>query len=787
MTRQRTNPIRFISAFILCFVALTTSLAQTIPSQLGGTPPAPVFLPTVAYSTGGYDAIFSDNSTWVSVTDVNGDGKPDILIANWCSAFVLNACPAGASVSILIGNSDGTFQPAVTYPTGGYYGFSVLTADVNGDGKLDLVVANGCLVGVSTICPSNGSVGVLLGNGNGSFRPVVTYSSGGLLSWIGVADVNGDGHPDLLVANQDGGSNGQGSAGVLLNRGDGTFLPVQTYTSGGLQADFITAADVNADGKLDLLVINFVDCNACEGSVGVLLGNGDGSFRPAVHYPALAPVSAVSVADLAGDGKLDLILTDGGSYGGGEVIVLRGNGDGTFQPAQSYGVGGAYNNPPIVADLNGDHKLDLAMSIGTCTGISSSCVGIMFGNGDGSYQPVIHYPVPVAGAGSLATGDLNGDGIPDLLVASQCGKTCVPGGGTISLLMGNGDGTFQPGVLYSSGGLNTSWVGAADLRNKGRLDVIGVSPNGNIGAASVLLNNRSSRATATSAQVASSVNPSVLGQNVTFTATIASTVGKPANGERVTFTNGMTFLGVGHLSNGVASFTTSSLQGGVSSILAIYNGDAKFSGTASPPVAEVVKATAGENPTATALTSSANPSVQGKPLKFTATVSPQQGTGTPTGKITFLDGGAILNTRSLVQGSASYSTPSLAPGQHNIRGVYLGDSNYDISTSSAVSQAVQAVTTTSLTSTPNPSTYGVSVVFTATVVSSIGTPPDGEAISFKRGATVIGSGILHGGSATFATSTLPVGTITITAAYSGDASFVGSTSKALRQVVSKGP
>lgn len=281
--RPRTVATCSISAFLWCLVVLTTSFAQTAASQQAGMPPVPVFLPSVAYSTGGSDAIFYDNSTWVSLADVNGDGKPDIVVANWCAAFVVSACPEGASVSVLIGNGDGTLQPAVTYPTGGYYAFSVLTADVNGDGKLDLIVANGCLVGVSTVCPSSGSVGVLLGNGNGTFKPVVTYSSGGLLSWIGVADVNGDGHPDVLVANQDGGSNGQGSAGVLLNRGDGTFLPVQTYASGGLQADFITAPDLNGDGKLDLVVANFSNCNGCAGSVGVLTGNGDGSFRPAVN------------------------------------------------------------------------------------------------------------------------------------------------------------------------------------------------------------------------------------------------------------------------------------------------------------------------------------------------------------------------------------------------------------------------------------------------------------------------------------------------------------------------
>jgi Bacterial Ig-like domain (group 3)/FG-GAP-like repeat len=498
-------------------------------------------------------------------------------------------------------------------------------------------------------------------------------------------------------------------------------------------------------------------------------------------------ISAIAVADLAGDGKLDLILTDGGSYGGGEVIVLRGNGDGTFQPAEPYGVGGLYNSPPVLVDLNGDHKLDLAMSIGMCEAFNSqSCVGVMLGNGDGTFQTAIRYSLPGVGAMSLATGDVNGDDIPDLLVASQCGKFCTVNGGGINLLLGNGDGTFQQAIFYGSGG-TTTWVGTADLRNKHHLDMVAASRNGNIGTAAVLLNNRSSGSTATSAQVASSVNPSVFGQNVTFTATISSTAGKPANGERVTFTNGMSFLGVGRLNNGVASFTTSSLPGAVASVRAIYNGDAKFAGTAAPPIAQVVKATTGQTSTVTDLLSSANPSVQGKTLTFSATVSPQQGAGTPTGKVTFLDGGAILCTRSLGHDGSNCAGSALAPGTHSIRAVYLGNSTYDISTSATISQVVLAASTTSLTSTPNPSTSGESVVFTATVTSSIGAPPDGETIAFKRGTTVIGTGTLSGGSATFTTSTLPVGTIGITAAYAGDTSFAGSTSKLLKQVVGKTP
>ncbi len=282
------------------------------------------FAPAVAYDSGTQP--FS-----VAMADVNGDGKPDLLVAN---SFACEGCNNG-SVSVLLGIGDGTFQNPVTYGSRGYLTFSVAVADVNGDGKPDLLVTN-------RNNGSVGSVGVLLGNGDGTFRGAVTDGSGGYqANSVAVADVNGDGKPDLLVANLCAESTCamNGTVGVLLGNGDGTFQTAVPYGSGGYYADSVAVADVNGDGKLDLLVANACASSsncANGGSVGVLLGNGDGTFQAAVTYGSGGEANLVAVADVNGDGKPDLLLANINNT----VGVLLGNGDGTFRTVVTYDTGG---------------------------------------------------------------------------------------------------------------------------------------------------------------------------------------------------------------------------------------------------------------------------------------------------------------------------------------------------------------------------------------------------------------------------------------------------------------
>ena len=300
--------------------------------------------------------------------------------------------------------------------------------------------------------------------------------------------------------------------------------------------------------------------------------------------------------------------------------------------------------------------------------------------------------------------------------------------------------------------------------------------------------NQSVNTANTGTSLASSANPSKIGQSVTFTATVARIpAGSGTATGTVTFKEGATTLGTGTLNgSGVATFTTSTLSVASHSITAEYGGDGNFNTSTSSALTQVVQ----KSDTSTALSSSANPSTFGQSVTFTATVTATApGTGTPAGSVEFFDGTTSLGTSTL-NGSAqaTLSTSTLTVATHSITAKYLGHSNYNESTSSALSQQVQkADTTTSVTSSANPSKFGQLVTFTATVsVVAPGTGTPAGSVEFFDGATSLGTSTLNGsGQASFAASTLTVGTHSITAKYLGTSNYNESTSNALSQEVQK--
>src|SRR5438105_4652244 len=258
-------------------VIMLSSLFHTVPVLCDGCP-APSFVSVRAFD---FDGSLRPQS--LAVGDFNGDGKADLVVANSSSD----------SVAVLLGEGDGEFLSAVEYGSGSYP-FFVAVGDFNGDGKSDFAVANRGQTDITTFAFTNGSISVLLGKGDGTFQAAVHYGAGADPQSIAVGDFNGDGRPDLAVAN-----NGSDNLSVLLGKGDGTFQPAVNYVTGtypfSVYPVSIAAGDFNGDSKPDLAVANIT------GNVSVLLGRGDGTFETVVNYLARAVSRSLTVGDVNAD------------------------------------------------------------------------------------------------------------------------------------------------------------------------------------------------------------------------------------------------------------------------------------------------------------------------------------------------------------------------------------------------------------------------------------------------------------------------------------------------------
>jgi len=332
-----------------------------------------------------------------------------------------------------------TFGSRQPYPIGNNPS-AVVVADVSNDGVPDILVAN-----------ANGnSVSVLLGNGDGTFKATETYSVGAFPYALAVADLNGDGKADIVVADDQGGNLG-GGVSILINNGKGRFKPASNI-SGLSFPDSVAVGDVTGDGIPDIVV---GQNSGPGGTIQVIPGNGDGTFRTAEALHVPADVAAIAVADLNHDGIPDILTANRLSGSTGNVSVIRSNGDGTFAGPKTFGIYGS-PNAIVVADLNNDALPDIATENSEN---GHNAISVLLGHGDGSFQVARNYTgFTGSGALSLAVGDLNGDGFPDLFVGSDYS------------LLGNGDGTFHAPVFNNLGGAFRSTIG--DFNGDGRPDIV---------------------------------------------------------------------------------------------------------------------------------------------------------------------------------------------------------------------------------------------------------------------------------------------------------------------------
>jgi elongation factor P hydroxylase len=368
---------RFLSWVMVLTIIVGFTQNQITPNnvQASGVSALPTFFSGAVCFTGG-------QPIFITAADLNGDSRPDLVVANYGSD----------TVSVFLNNGCGTFAPKVDYATG-TSPVSVAAADLNGDSQPDIIVANA----------GSNTVSVLANNGSGIFSPKVDYPTGTTPHSVAVTDLNGDSYPDLIVANYY-----SNTVSVLLNNGSGTFSPKMDYPT-GTQPKSVTAADFNGDSHPDIIVANDSSGN----TVSVLLNNGNGTFAPKVDYATGSYPSSVTAADLNGDSHPDIIVA---TIGWDTVSVLINNGSGIFAPKVDYPTG-SYPCSVAASDLNGDSRPDIIVA-----NQNSHTVSVLINNGNGTFAPRVDY-TSGASPSSVTASDLNGDFRPDIIVANYSSNT----------------------------------------------------------------------------------------------------------------------------------------------------------------------------------------------------------------------------------------------------------------------------------------------------------------------------------------------------------------------------
>lgn len=526
---------------------------------------------------------------------------------------------------------------------------SDVIADFNGDGIADVAIAN----------YSDNTITVLLGKGDGTFAPApgspITVTS--VARSIVAGDFNHDGKIDLAMTN----SFYNGVVTILLGNGDGSFTPapgLPTTVGDSFQiVDSLATGDFNGDGIQDIAV-GVSGSYYGPGVLVVLLGNGDGTFKKLPGVTLAQQSASPTTGDFNRDGITDLAIVD---YYGSQVAIYLGNGDGTFQQAPNSPLTvGPEATGAVAADLNGDGILDLAVA-NLISPLSNGTITILLGAGDGTFTPVSASPTVGNNPYNIAYGDFNGDGKADLATANN-------GDDTVSYLLGNGDGTFLPTIASTYLGQFTTYLATGDINGDGLTDVVAVTQSpalGNSsfdGLASVLL----SQPTVTATAVVNGINP---------------------------------------------------LGTGTHQVEATYPGNSSYSASTSNSIALTAEQFAAN----VAVTPSASSITTAQSLTVTISISGLSGAPTPTGSVILTSGSYTSASTPLTGGIATIniSAGALSVGSDTITAAYSGDTNYTkTSASSTVSVAAIppsfAITSSSVTITTPGGTTGNTSTITVT-------------------------------------------------------------------------
>jgi hypothetical protein len=764
------GPIDFLDTTNSNFV-----LGSVSPTGFTSTP---TYAPFVGYNPGG--------NIGVLVADFNQDGIPDLLV--WGEGTYVYG--GNNYVAVLLGKGDGTYQSPVGYnfDPNADSPSAVAVWDLNGDGYPDVVMADNQTSKIYVLLNSGNGDGRLGWQYQYSF-PAFTDPEGepwavGPVTGIAIGDVNGDGKPDLAITLSDYGDlslpncgyANLNSFGVMLGNGDGSFQTTSSepyvtarYPSGFCQevtlpwTEPIELVDTRGSGKLDVVVTDLNHGGAC-----VSLNNGDGTFAGPTCYSAPAGQS-VAVGDLNGDGFPDLVVSSW-YYNNGPSAVLLGKGDGTFQAVTS-----TLPNPEagisavVLADLNGDGKLDAVLgNPGAEPGEAPGSISVAYGNGDGTFGTAINYNATIVGdaVDDVAVGDLNGDGVLDLIAVDSPATVNVMLGSLSTTATATLNGVSPVGPASASHAVEASYPG-----------------DDYYSASTSATTSLTAQPVATTLALQSNVSTVTVGGLVTLTGTISpgSAQGhSPSN--PVTFYMNSNSIGTATPSNGVAVMTTRLSFVQTDSFTATYAGDSNFvtSSTTSPVSVTVQQAATALSLQICSYTTTwicpATTSNYGGQNQVTATLSPYNVTGgssTDGETVTFYNHGTFYGTATLMDGGATLSLDQIPAGSYSFTASYPGDTSFIASnTSSAAAMTVAKVTpsVTFATSPVGTTTYGQDVFLTATF-NTYPYVPDTDSVTFYNGTTSVGTALFSGNVATLKLSNLAVGSYSYSASYPGDSNW----------------
>ena len=787
------------------------------------------------------------NSAWVGLGQLTADNNLDILVCSFGMGNESAGTVSGNNVTVFQGDGKGGFDLLDT--VGGeiaYIPTAGAIADFDGDGDQDLITTVPGVPPDSTADQPNGTLRLLTNNGAGGFDLGSEFDSGGSLP-IGVtaADLDGDGRPDLVVANA-GNPDANGlyanfgsgsSVGVLLANGKGTFGDVTTLldgtTTGGSKSVFAVAvADFDGDSKRDIAAVTYGHpLTGANSRIPVYLGDGGGGFKAATgspfntgstdgQYLAVGTFDAGATPDLVTVGAANKVVTLLNQTAAGAATTT---GLQTSAASTTYGAGftltatvaAAAGTPTgTVTFLNGGTTLGTA----TLAAVGGQQVAALPVGGTqldaGNYTLTARYDGAAGFAGSTSGGvaqsvaavapavDLTapptataGDPVTFTAVVSSAlgtpggsvsfyeGGALIGGPVALSTVGGQQRAVYATTLTAGTHVITASYLGAG---NFAAADSAGATVDVGPGAPPA----------ATTTTLASSANPATVGQAVTFTVEVAAAAGTPVGAvslyDEVTRVGGpRTLATVG--GKRVATFTLAGLTLGTHTLTAQYGGAAAFGPSTSDPLTQYVAASPPAPPaaTTTALTASPSAAVYGQSVTLTAVVA--AAAGTPAGMVAFSAGGASLGADvPLVTAAggrvATLTVPAgaLPAGTHTVTARFLGTAEFAAS-EKAITLPVQAATPAVEVSGGGTSTVGRPVAWVVAVTSPAGTP--GGTVSLFDGATQVAGPVVlapvGGRPQATVTVTLPPGAHSITAQYAGGGNYGPATSGAVNHQVNK--